>query len=473
MAIFLLGCAPKDEFEINISYKSINLDIGDTYPIALSIDGYPVEWTIQNEEVIKLNGTFVFAIGNGQSLLTANYNEKEIVYIFNVYTEINAVSVIGINNLKVGESTILSAEVHPADLSQNVIWKSMDEEIAIVDNNGLVTATGFGFTRIRAISVLDANVFSDFNILVRDPQMDNPYNELFEIINQNETIDLSEFGFLHTAINKTINAVVGVSSFNNGLEIGTGAGLIYRSELISNEEDEFNEYKYYVVTNDHIISNGIEVLIFYDEGEELIAAEVISQDEKSDLAVLSFTSSMYFSTAEIIDQAPQVGEIVLAIGHPQKYDYYQSVTSGIVSHSERYMSTDTNNDNINDWDAIFIQHDAPISPGNSGGPLINLNGQVIGINSKKIVGSGVEGMSFAIPGDEVNKIITILEKGLTIERATLGVSVISIKSILDNPSYYKFYYDIDLSGFNYNYGFYVTEVNAGIAKNAGVKAGDI
>jgi serine protease Do len=474
--IFLVGCAPQDKLEMGISNKAINLKIGDTYPIALKIDGYPVEWTIQNEEVIKINGTFVFAIENGQSLLTAKYNAKEFVYIFKVYSDINNVIISGVNNLKVGETSLFSAEVYPiAPIahSQNVIWKSIDEEIATVDSDGLVTGTGFGFTRIRAISKLNDQIYNDYNILVRDPKIDNPYNDLFEIIDQNEKIDLSEFGFLHVPINKVINAVVGVSSNNNGIETALGSGLIYKSELTSDEDNANGKYKYYVVTNDHIINNGTKISIFYGKDEELIVAELISSDAKTDLAVLSFTSSRYFSTAEIIDQVPQVGEIVLTIGHPQSYDYYQSVTSGIVSNSGRYISVDTNNDNINDWDSIFIQHDAPISPGNSGGPLINLNGQVIGINSKKIVGSGIEGMSFAIPGEEIIKIVSILEKGLTISRATLGVSVLSIKQILDSPSYYKFHYGIDLSEFNYNYGFYISEVNQGIAREAGVIAGDI
>ena len=110
------------------------------------------------------------------------------------------------------------------------------------------------------------------------------------------------------------------------------------------------------------------------------------------------------------------GETVLAIGSPLGIQYSGTVTQGIVSATDRTVSVDLNDDNVDDWDMNVIQTDAAINPGNSGGALVNIEGQVIGINSSKIsstsavAGSAVEGMGFAIPSNDVVEIINQLEK---------------------------------------------------------------
>ncbi|MFZ2744850.1 MAG: PDZ domain-containing protein, partial [Trichococcus flocculiformis] len=106
-----------------------------------------------------------------------------------------------------------------------------------------------------------------------------------------------------------------------------------------------------------------------------------------------------------------------------------SVTQGIISAKNRSVSTDVDSDGIIDWDVTALQTDAAINPGNSGGALINIAGQVIGINSMKISDSNVEGMGFAIPSNDVLTIINELERNGEIVRPILGVSMLDLSQI--------------------------------------------
>ena len=127
--------------------------------------------------------------------------------------------------------------------------------------------------------------------------------------------------------------------------------------------------------------------------------------------------------------AVNVGEPAIAIGSPLGTEFATSVTQGIISAKNRSVSTDVDGDSIVDWDVTALQTDAAINPGNSGGALINIAGQVIGINSMKISDSNVEGMGFAIPSNDVLTIINELEQNGEIIRPILGVSMLDLSQI--------------------------------------------
>ena len=114
---------------------------------------------------------------------------------------------------------------------------------------------------------------------------------------------------------------------------------------------------------------------------------------------------------------------------PLGTEFATSVTQGIISAKNRSVSTDVDSDGIVDWDVTALQTDAAINPGNSGGALINIAGQVIGINSMKISDSNVEGMGFAIPSNDVLSIINELEQNGEIIRPILGVSMLDLSQI--------------------------------------------
>lgn len=227
------------------------------------------------------------------------------------------------------------------------------------------------------------------------------------------------------------------SSKSKNLETyAEGSGVIYKK----------SGNAAYVVTNNHVISGSNAVEIIMSNGKKL-SAKVVGKDSVTDLAVLKINSSEVSTVASFGNSnSIKVGETALAIGSPLGSDYATSLTQGIISAKKRTVAT-TNESGQETGEATVIQTDAAINSGNSGGPLINLAGQVVGINSMKLASSGssgtsVEGMGFAIPSNEVVTIINqLIEKG-KIVRPAIGASLLDLtditasqqKSILKLPS---------------------------------------
>ena len=200
---------------------------------------------------------------------------------------------------------------------------------------------------------------------------------------------------------------------------GTGSGVIYKKE----------DGTAYVVTNNHVISGADAVEVLMKDGTK-IEAEIVGSDVWTDLAVLAISSENVAVIAEFGNSDNlNVGEPAIAIGSPLGTEFATSVTQGIVSATERTVETDINGDGVVDWDVTAIQTDASINPGNSGGALINIGGQVIGINSMKIASSNVEGMGFAIPSNDVVRIIAELEANGEVIRPVLGVSMMDLQQV--------------------------------------------
>jgi serine protease Do len=169
----------------------------------------------------------------------------------------------------------------------------------------------------------------------------------------------------------------------------------------------------YVLTNNHVVEGASKVTVKLTDGREF-RAEVIGTDKTSDVAVLKIGASN-LPTVKIGDPAnSKVGEWVLAIGSPYGFD--STVTSGIISAKSRTFSDDS--------PIPFIQTDVPVNPGNSGGPLFNLNGEVIGINSMIYSRTGgFQGLSFAIPIDAAMHVKDQLVRTGHVSRGRIGVGV--------------------------------------------------
>ena len=194
----------------------------------------------------------------------------------------------------------------------------------------------------------------------------------------------------------------------------------------------------FIVTNNHVISGSNKIEIILASGKKVSATEV-GHDAVSDLAVLKINAKDVKQVASFGDSDNiQVGETALAIGSPLGSQYATSLTEGIISAKKRTIDVTDSSGNAT-GQATVIQTDAAINPGNSGGPLINLAGQVIGINSMKLSSTGtssygsdstsVEGMGFAIPSNEVVKIINQLVKNGKVSRPALGVAVVDLSNI--------------------------------------------
>ncbi|WP_024861925.1 S1C family serine protease [Ruminococcus flavefaciens] len=221
----------------------------------------------------------------------------------------------------------------------------------------------------------------------------------------------------------------------------------------------------YIVTNAHVIydteynaglANNISVIV---NEEDRYDAEVIGYDTDYDLAVLKINAKDLVAAEFGNSDELSLGQNVIAIGNPLGFDLMNTVTSGIVSGLNRQIT-------INEKSMTLIQTDAAINSGNSGGPLINKYGQVIGINSSKMSASyseaSIEGIGFAIPSNEASRIVEdIMEYGYVTGKPQLGISC---QDITENISRM---YDIPV-------GVYVTAVaEDSAAEKAGLQAGDI
>lgn len=241
---------------------------------------------------------------------------------------------------------------------------------------------------------------------------------------------------------------------------GEGAG----SGIIVGESDT----ELLIATNYHVIEDGKEITIQFCDGFEA-PATVKGKKVSMDLAVVAVKlSDINQDTKEAIviatigdSDSLQVGEGVVAIGNALGYG--QSVTTGVVSALNREIVTGAGET------AVLLQTDAAINPGNSGGALINMKGELIGINSNKLEGTAVEGMGYAIPINEADPIIRNLmnKKDLDAlpedQQSSLGISGIDVTSSMTSNSSY-----------NIPIGIYIQDVmDGGTADLAGLKRGDI
>lgn len=200
---------------------------------------------------------------------------------------------------------------------------------------------------------------------------------------------------------------------------GEGSGVIYKKDGDTA----------YVVTNNHVIDGSDAIEVILKDGTK-VEAELIGTDIWTDLAVLSIPSEKVTTVATFGDSnAVTVGEPAIAIGSPLGTNFASSVTQGIISAKNRSVETDITGDGVVDWEVTALQTDAAINPGNSGGALINIAGQVIGINSMKISSDTVEGMGFAIPSNDVVSIINQLEANGEVVRPVLGISLLDLSEI--------------------------------------------
>ena len=201
--------------------------------------------------------------------------------------------------------------------------------------------------------------------------------------------------------------------------VGTGSGVIYKNE----------NGTAHVVTNHHVIdgASGIEVTL--SDGTK-VDATVVGSDIWTDLAVLEMDGADVQAVAQFGDSdALKQGETVIAIGNPLGLDFSGSVTTGVVSGTDRAVPVDLDGDGQEDWQAEVLQTDAAINPGNSGGALVNLAGQLIGINSMKIATSAVEGIGFSIPINSAMPVIHSLEENGEMIRPSMGITLLDLVQV--------------------------------------------
>ncbi len=265
---------------------------------------------------------------------------------------------------------------------------------------------------------------------------------------------------MEDAIDKVYDSVLCIEVMSSdGTVLSTGTGFVY------DKDDKYG----YVLTNAHVVSGGtnIQGVLSNNNMAELT---LLGSDTYTDLAVLRMDVKDVLQVASIGSSSNiEIGNTVFTVGSPMGATYAGTVTKGILSGKDRLIETSTSNGlSSESYIVKVLQTDAAISPGNSGGPLVNLAGDVIGITSLKLVDDEVEGMGFAIPIEDAMNYVDYLEQGKEIQRPVMGVSVID----LTNP-YVLYRYNINVPD-NVDSGIYLVEVNNGYpANDAGLRAGDI
>ena len=275
----------------------------------------------------------------------------------------------------------------------------------------------------------------------------------------NINVDKTVESVIEAVAEKVKPSVVGIrtlSTYSNFFDsgekaTGEGSGIIYTNDG-------------YIITNYHVIENAIgnsksRIEVFLEgDLDNGIEATVVGYNISYDLAVVKIKTSKKLKAIELsTSENLKVGQFVAAVGNPGGIEFMGSVTYGIISGLNRTISDGSSNDAV-----PLIQTDAAINPGNSGGALVNTKGQLVGVNSSKIVSESYEGMGFAIPVDEVKEICNkIIDK----EYAPTPYIGITISERYDAAT---------LKYLGYPAGAVVQNVvDGGPASDAGIKRGHI
>jgi len=252
------------------------------------------------------------------------------------------------------------------------------------------------------------------------------------------------------------NATVMVKRYNSGIFKDSGSGFIYKID---------STYAY-LLTNEHVVSGTITVGVLNKNNQE-VEGTVLGVDKYLDIAVVRIKKEAAVAKVKINTKDDfKIGDRIFAIGTPVGETYFNSVTSGIISGLDRKLTL--NVERQKDWIQKTIQVDAAINPGNSGGPLVNDKGEVIGINSIKLIDKNVEGMGFSIKMSDVVRHTKTLEANMKITRPKLGIRYLDISDKIELANN-----GIVLPN-NINEGIVVVNALSGTgAYNSGLKKGDI
>jgi len=256
------------------------------------------------------------------------------------------------------------------------------------------------------------------------------------------TADFSERSIL--ASNKVRPAVVSIvneQKYSLGLnskpldEFSTESGIYKESSVGSGVIVQKDEADAYIVTNYHVVNNAQRIKVVLTTGEEQYA-ELVGKDKISDIAVIKIPAEGVTEVAQIGDSsALRSAEFVLAMGNPLGMG--ESTTLGIISVKSEVIGVSLEQFGVVDWEQEVIRVDAAINQGNSGGPLIDMNGHVVGINSMKISDFGVESIGYAIPINNVMPVVNQLIENGYVSRPYLGVYTLNLSQYFEQEAINK------------------------------------
>ena len=264
---------------------------------------------------------------------------------------------------------------------------------------------------------------------------------------------------ISSAVSKVYDKVIVVNTYKNNQKYSSGSGFVYK-------RDGKNTY---IITNNHVVANSNSYKVTYTDGKE-VKATLVGTDEYSDIAVLKVATREGYDKVELGNSNNlKPGDTTFVVGAPLNNEYSWTVTRGIISGKERLVEISTTQQSSSDYVISVLQTDAAVNSGNSGGPLCNANGEVIGVVSAKISGTGVEGMGFAIPIETAKEKADQIINGKNTTYPYLGISMMNLSDLKNYPNYYNY-----LQNTKAESGVVVIDVeNNSSAKKAGLEQGDI
>lgn len=273
----------------------------------------------------------------------------------------------------------------------------------------------------------------------------------------NTSVTVNDNG-IGAGINKVYDATVYIENYKGAKVNVSGTGFIYKKD----------SDKAYILTNYHVVGDNTSLKVTLSDDKK-VDAKYVGGDQYLDIAVISISSSSVKQVAKLGSSSKAIlGDTVFTVGSPVGDEYRGTVTRGILSGKDRLVAVSVSG-GAEDYVMRLLQTDAAMNPGNSGGPLCNANGEVIGMNSLKLVKNEVEGMGFAISIEDILAHIDTFEKGDAIKRPYLGISMINLNN-KDAVSYYGLSKKINTK---LEKGVVVESVQKGTSADGKLEIGDI
>ena len=309
---------------------------------------------------------------------------------------------------------------------------------------------------VSLIVVFFAGIFAMYFYMSKNPSV------IKKVVNTTEKkVSIDEKG-ISESVSKIYDSVVTVTTYKSSRAYASGTGFVYKK----------SDTDAYILTNAHVISNADEVFVTFTNGTTE-KATIKGSNTWSDIAVLSIDASKVIAVAEVgSSSSAKLGDTVFTVGAPLGDSYSWSVTRGILSGKDRLVEVSTSNNAFRSDETLMmnvLQTDAAINSGNSGGPLANSNGEVIGITSMKLKETGVEGMGFAIPIETAIKYAKKIVNNENIEVPYVGASLITL-----NEAYYYSEFRQVIIDSKQESGVIVASIESNSpAKKANLKSADI
>lgn len=306
---------------------------------------------------------------------------------------------------------------------------------------------------VYGIAIFFLGVFLAYGIIYKFPAI---FQETITKIEKDVTV--TDKG-IADAVEKVYDAVVVVSTYKGDTLYSSGSGFIYK----------IDGKKSYIITNHHVIGEGDNYKVTYTDGESK-TAKLLGSDQYADIAVLSVETRENFKSVNIgRTESLRVGDTTFTIGAPLDHVYSWTVTRGIISGKERLVEVSLSNSYSSDYIMNVLQTDAAVNSGNSGGPLCDSNGEVIGVISAKISSAGVEGMGFAIPIETAIEKAEQIINGESTEYPFIGIQMYNVSDIRSDYRFRRYLDNTDVQS-----GVFVASVEKGsAAEKAKLQFGDV